>query len=51
MVIRFCTQFEFDFDFVELRFATVLHLPHIPQLADVKKINCFRQPAEQGQNN
>jgi hypothetical protein len=33
MVIRFCTQF--DFDFVELHFATVLHLPHIRQLAEV----------------
>jgi hypothetical protein len=41
MVIRFCTQFEFDF----------LHLPHIRQLADVKKINCVRQLAELGQNN
>jgi hypothetical protein len=49
MVIRFCAQLEFDFDFVELRFATVLHLPLA--LKGVKKINCFRQLAEQGQNN
>ena len=34
MVIRFCTQFEFDF----------LHLPLT--LKGVKKINCFRRLAE-----
>jgi hypothetical protein len=38
MVIRFCNQF--DFDFVEPRFVTVLHLPLTRQLAGVKKINC-----------